>query len=66
VPGETGEVIRCDGQRGNSYRGRLQVQGEIWEFDADRSCQAGGAVKILGRRGRVLLVEVLEDPETQT
>jgi membrane-bound serine protease (ClpP class) len=59
LAGETGKVIRSDSSQDGRYHGRLEVSGEIWEYQAGQELNPGQRVKIVGRRGRVLIVEPL-------
>jgi membrane-bound serine protease (ClpP class) len=62
LAGENGEVIWCEGTAEQARQGKVQVVGEIWEFSSDHPVQLGQVVRIIHRRGRVLVVE--PDPDT--
>ena len=62
LTGEQGEIITCVAGRDDQASGRLLVLGEIWEYQSDRTYQQGDRVKVVGRQGRVLMVEPWREP----
>jgi len=61
LTGQVAEILTSEGESSGTYRGRLQVQGEIWEYRSRRACRQGDSVKVIGTQGRVLLVEPQQD-----
>jgi membrane-bound serine protease (ClpP class) len=59
LTGETGELITETSAGSEGHMGRVHVSGEIWQCRCDVPLKAGDKVKIIGRAGRILLVEVL-------
>ena len=61
--GEIGKIITIETEGSDRYSGRLQIQGELWEYRASNPLQQGDPVKVVGRQGRVLLVEIWRDSD---
>lgn len=61
LTGQEAEILTSEGESAGTFKGRLQIQGEIWEYRSRRECRPGDSVKVVGAQGRVLLVAPQQD-----
>jgi membrane-bound serine protease (ClpP class) len=59
MAGQVGEVVKAEGQRGDFFRGRVQIAGELWEYQAQQELQPGESVRVVSCRGRTVIIEAL-------